>query len=384
MLDFLRQLATNLIPPSLASWQAALWILIFIFIIGNLIFNLAVRNIILSVLAIDEIFKQIRQTLTPPKPDSWQTLIWISIFSWLMSLLPISDITQGFIATCAWCFLIPGIHWFMYEEKLKVFNSEVNVKKGLTVSGIFLGPWITGAMVCILLFSDVPDNRNWVRFICWPPISAIIAATPKFIATGPKWKKPDPAARQDLVILFLSNFLLSCWFQLYFLTQSWLVDYPSLRAQDLSKSAFVVRFQGGETMPSRGVAMLDQAESVVKEQLDGQYWSQVERWLFDLRPQMQQVETIVKGRLTPVAENALWHLDGRVLPRTEYQLRMIASWEGPSANGTGYYLTKSCQITRVTNSRLPIAQTANASTQIARVSCDPVAAPTEGQPDTGT
>lgn len=382
ILDFLGQLVAILIPPSLLSWQALLWLGVFIFLFVNLGFKLAITQIIFSILSIDEIFKQLRKTLTPPKPDSWQTLLWISIFSWAMSLLPAREWIQGFIATCAWFFLIPGIHWFMHEEKFKVFDLTLNIKKGLTIGGVFLGPWITGALVCTLLFSGLPEEeRTRIALLSWPPISAVIAALPKFIGMGPKYKTPDPAARQDLVILLLSNLLLSCWFQLFFLTQSWLVDYPSLLTEDLSKSAFVIKFVDNPAA-SRGVTILEQAEVVLKEQLEGRSWSQVERWLLDLEPQVQQLEDVVMTRISPVKENSLWHLQGQVLPRTEYQMQLMAVWQGPSADGTGYYLMKSCQITRVPDTRRAIARTV-VSTQIARVTCDAVTAPTSGQPEDG-
>ncbi|PSB30851.1 DUF5357 family protein [Stenomitos frigidus] len=379
--NFLGQFFRALIPPSFDSWQTVFWVVLLTVIIANLVFRLAVGNLILSILSIDEIFKELRKTLTPPKPDSWQSLLWISIFSWAMSLLPESLFIQGFIATCAWFFLIPGVHWFLHEEKFEVFKLKINVKKGLTVNGIWLGPWITGALVCLLLFSELPENRISIGFICWPPISAIIAALPKFIAVGPHYKTPDPAGRQELVILLLTNLLVSCWFQLFFLTQSWLVDYPSLLTEDLSRSAFVVKFTGNRPS-SRGATILDQAETIVKEQLDGQPWSQAERWLFDLKPRMQQVEATVMSRLPLVKENELWQLDGQVLPRTEYQLQLMAIWQGPSADGSGYYLMKPCQITRLSDPRRSLARTVT-STQIARVTCDAVTTPKAGQPDVG-
>lgn len=381
ILNFLGSALRILIPTSPTSWQAIFWFAVLIFIVGNLGLNAAVRNVVFSVLSIDEIFKQLRKTLTPPKPDSWQSLLWISIFSWAMSLLPESLFLQGFIATCAWFFLIPGIHWFMHEEKFKVFDLTINIKKGLTINGIWLGPWITGALVCMLLFSGLPDDRLSVAIICWPPVSAIIAALPKFIAMGPKYQTPKPPARQELVILLLTNLLFSCWFQLFFLTQSWLVDYPSLLSQDLSKSAFVMKVSSNRP-PSRGIVILDQAETVLREQLDGRSWSQVERWLYDLKPQMQQLEDTVMDRLPPLKENELWRISGQVLPRTEYQLQLIASWQGPSADGSGYYLMKPCQITRIPDTRRAIARTV-ASTQIAQVTCDVATEPKTGQPEVG-
>lgn len=326
------------------------------------------------------IFSDIRKLLAPPRWDTWQTLIWISVFSWAVSLLTL-DTVQSIIASVGWIFLIAGTHWALHDPSLK---------KTLTFNNFFIGPWITGALVCVFLFGTIFDSPPSVALICWPIISATIAALPKFVTRGPEgpeYKVPPPAGRQYLIIMVLCNLILSCWIQLYFATQSWLEEYPSLLADDMSQSAFVFRLSPEDRTRSRGFAILDQAASVIRERLSGQSWPQVERWLLDLNREMPTVQQDVMKRLPNMGENSLWRLAGRVLPGQEYQVQINAVWQGPTADGTGYYLSRNCRITPIENQLFPIRIGASPSPntpprdQKAKVECGAVSGPTNGQPE---
>jgi len=329
-----------------------------------------------------ELFQDIKNFLTPPKWDSWQTLIWISVFSWALSFLA-TDLVQSIIAACGWVFLIPGLHWWMHED---------GVKKALTIDKILLAPWITGALICYFLFGSF--ESLWpLGFIVWPPLSAIISALPKFIAgsrDGPVYKLPDPRVRQDLLILFLLNLLFSCWFQFNFVIQTWLSDYPDLLSQDLSRSPFVVRLLPHNLPTSRGVMVLDQAEALLRANLEGRSWSEVESWLFEIQSHMPKLQRQVLDRLSDVEENAFWQVGWQILPG-EYNLQLQAIWTGPTPGVSGYYLTKSCQITKLvsqtqTGTVLDNAPTSSGAVSsapavIAQVRCGPVVGPTQGQPE---
>jgi len=334
------------------------------------------------------IFEKIRKFLTPPTDDSWQTLVWMSVFSWVVSLL-VTNVIQILIASMGWVFLIPGIHWFMHEEKLKLGGGvEINVKKNLEFNKFFVAPWITGALICTFLFGGVLfEVIPSLAFICWPPISVVIAVLPKFIKIGPEYKKPDPAARQEIIILLLWNLLLSCWFQLYFSTQAWLREYPSLLADDLNKSAFVYKMETEEKPASRGVVLLERAEQSLKDALANQSWSQVEKWLFKLSPQLEGVRSNVMNQFPDIRENPFWRLEGAVLPGSEYKLDLYAIWQGPTVDAKGYYLTKTCQITRIADVRsavLPLRRGSGgdltSATQRVRVECGPVSDRIAGPP----
>ncbi|MGA7933383.1 MAG: DUF5357 family protein [Kovacikia sp.] len=380
------------IIPGLGALQIPVWLLILI-PVGLLLFlattSLLTFDIAKTILStIKEVYEAIKKVLTPPKWDSWQILIWISAFSWFVSMLPSSPIIQSLIATSGWIFLIPGIHWLIHEEKLKTTaNTEINVKKGLTFNNFFFGPWITGALTCLFLFGGLIDSPSSIGFLCWPPLSAMIALAPKCITAspdGPKYGFPEKAGdRQEIVILMLSNLILSCWFQLYFLTQTWIAAYPSLLSGDLSKSTVIVKLDSRDKPSSRGVAILEQAGAIVTNDLTGQSWSMAERWLLDLDQQIKLVEESAMNQLTEVEENTLWSLQGRTVPGSEYTLQMYAIWQGPTVDGKGYYLTKACQITRGPGTRITVNNQSNAPpiAGLARVECGEVQGPFPGQPD---
>lgn len=325
-------------------------------------------------------FQQVRDRMKPPQWASWQTFILLSIFSAIVAALTNAPV-QSIIASIGWVFLIIGVWWFTYEEP---------VKKKLTFNGLFLGPWITGALVSIWIFGSWQGRPTPASFISWPVISAIIWSTPRFVKTDPKtvtpvYTLPTPAGRQDIVLLLLSNLIISCWFQLYFLTQDWLGAYPSLRADDFSRSAFVVELQPQNQTASRGVEVLDIAEQSLKARLEGKPWAEVERWLEDLNQEMPALAAEVQQKLPQFTENELWDLDGRVTS-DRYTLELQAIWQGPSARSRGYYIAKSCQIIQGRKvgppaqlnfgSSAPPAVSAPVSRSVGVIKCE---APTEPQ-----
>lgn len=269
---------------------------------------------------------------------SWQTLIFLSIFSTVMAGLTV-EATQIIISACGWLFLILGVWWFTYDE---------NVKKTLTVNKIFLGPWITGAVMCLALFGGWRNFPQPAMFISWPPISATIAAIPKFVKSDPdrktpKFALPKSEVWQDLVLMFLLNLIISCWFQFYYVLQGWLDAYPSLLADNFNRSAFVYNVRPRPARPTKGTLLLTQVESALKEQLDGRPWSEVERWLIDLNQQLPDLETTARQQM-PFAENVWWNLRGKVLSDA-YDVQFQAVWQGPSS-GNGYTVTTVCRVSQ--------------------------------------
>lgn len=349
-------------------------------------------NIAKSIVSlVSDIYQSLKQILYPPKWDSWQVLIWISVFSWVMSMLPESRFLQSLIASSGWLFLIPGVHWFLHQEKLKpATGPDINIKKGLTFNNIFIGPWITGALVCIFLFGSLGEGLTRPGFVCWPPISAVIAALPKFIQMGPTYKIPDkPGDRQNLVLLMLTNLVLSCWLQLYFSTQNWIAQYPSLLASDLSKSAFVVRLNTTEPALPKGALILQQTCDIIQTELQGQSWSRIERWLLELDQQLESIAADVLDSQVPMIEEyALWQLQGKVVPSTEYALKLFALWDGPTVDGNGFHLSETVYFRRVPGARVAVTPSpgnakskAAASPGLAKVSCGGVQGPESGRPD---
>lgn len=379
ILQFFQSLIAPLLP---AAWPLWLWALVFLLASGGLIWAY------LNLKILGEIFNGISQFIQSvlgvfiPKDGKWdsaRTLILLAAFSWLCSF-PAGRAVQNIISFMGWLFLIPGIHWIMHEEK--------QLKELLTfnfLGKLFIGPWITGALICIFLFTT-PDSFPSITVIAWPVISAMIAALPKFIKAGPEYKLPDVGDRLYLVNLLLINLLLSCWIQLYYSTQSWLAQYPSLMTENLGNSSFFVRLQQQFTTTPRGAELLDRAEANLKRNLEGQSWSQVELWLLNFNERVRALGGSILDRMPQLAENSFWRLEGQVLPG-EYRVKLYSVWQGPSADAQGYHYSKVCNISRVTaedvaGTSLPFGRPSTLfPVGSAKVQCEPTQGPFRGQPE---
>lgn len=289
-----------------------------------------------------QIWNFIQNVLLPDRYFAWQTVLYMSLFSWLMSLiargLGATEFTVGLLATLSWMFLALGVGWALQANNIKLF-------------GIHLAPWVAGAIVCVFLFGSWGGSWFQPALAAWPLISFSVVAVPALVSWDFKLKKPLPAIRQQLVLLFLLSLLLSSWFQFYFRIQSWLQAYPSLAADSLEQSNFVYRVPGAAPMLSAGVTHLTVAETMVNQQLDGKPWSWVERWLLNLDGHRQVMQDEIRDEMRRYSslENDLWRLDFQ--PYTDgdgYTLRLWAIWSGPTADREGYYLEKTCRIMPVT------------------------------------
>lgn len=331
-------------------------------------------------------FDQIRKRLQAPGWASWQTFLGLSLFSVIVAGFTNPPI-QTIIANFGWLFLVIGIWWFTYAP---------GVKKKLTFNGLFTGPWIIGAIISLWLFGSWNGAPTPATFISWPPVSALIWSIPRFIKTKPDEKTPtytvpNPAARQDIVLMLLSNLVISCWFQLHFLLQDWLIEFPTIRGDDFSRSAFVVELYPPSQPNSGGINLLDAAEKSLKNELEGKPWGEVERWLSpeQLNQEIPQLAASAQKQMPRSSENNLWDLRGRVLPDSQYTLELQAIWEGPSARSGGYYITKACQITQGRKAIPPVVESeATASNpsgfRVAAVKCEAPSQPRPIPPQTQT
>ncbi|MEH1902464.1 MAG: septal junction protein FraD [Nostoc sp.] len=287
------------------------------------------------------LYAGIRKVLVPPKAYSWQTFIYLSVFSWVLSFFAIGYI-KDIIAFFGWLFLIAGTAWYTTEDPLRVPGTFMPV-----------GAVITGFLVSVFAFGNQQDVITPRTIVFWPTISALITAIPEFIEgndTEAKARIPKPEDRQRIIILVASSMLLSCWIQFYFVMDNWLRQYPSLQADTFKRSTFVVRTIEPVKIPQNGVMILEKLQPLVVERIAERPWSEVEKWL---QCAEQRVGTLGKGviqkNLDKYEEKELWGVEPRVTnTKSGYVLDLLSIWIGPSSNPRGYYLKKSCRIEPVT------------------------------------
>ena len=275
--------------------------------------------------------KELKSFITPPKAYSWQTVILLSLFSWVMSLLA-TDLVRNFLANCGWIFLIWGVAWATSENPIKIGD-------------LSLSPWITGALVSIYLFGRNEDGISPTTLISWPAISAMIAALPNFFDKGLKFRLPSRETRHRLINLFLSQLVISCWFQFYFVIESWVDQYPSLLADDFSNSHFVFKLPSEEQVVPRGGLILNLMEPQILEQLNNQPWAEIEQWRSQSQNTIETLIEKVEKELPQSKEELWWRFDSQVSPNPPgYNLQLQATWSGPRSQAKPYNIRKNCQI----------------------------------------
>jgi hypothetical protein len=322
---------------------------------------------------IQNIYEWLQKNLRPPSAFSWETLILLSLFSLYMAFLA-TDVVAQLLVNFAWIFLIVGVFWGTTAANQFRIGYKSPVEPGFPLS-----PWITGALVSIYIFSRNGELTQ-ETLISWPIISAIIAALPDFVGEGPRLKIPLPQKRQNLVILFGTQFLLSCWFQFYFVIQNWLGEYPSVLADNFQQSAFVVKRELATSTIPRGALILNTIEPKLVERLDSKPWSDVERLLLQEErvKLINAVEKQAKQQISPkIGEDAFWKVRSGISSRNSgYNLDLQAVWQGPRAEPQKeYFVTKSCRITQSNVTPNPVTDPNNSQPPPSSISsfvCDPV------------
>lgn len=307
---------------------------------------------------VEGLYAGIRKVLVPPKAYSWQTFIYLSVFSWIISYFAIGYI-KDIIAFFGWLFLISGTAWYTTQDPLRVPGTFMPV-----------GAVITGFLVSVFAFGSQRDVITPTTIVFWPTISALITAIPEFIEgsdTDAKAQIPKPEDRQKIIILVASSMLLSCWLQFYFVVDNWLEEYPSLQADTFKTSTFVVRNEEPAKAPPNGILILDRLQPIVEEQIAQTPWSEVEKWLLDAKQRVGSLgRGVIQKNLGKYEEKELWIVEPRVSnTKSGYILDLLSIWIGPSSNPRGYYLKKSCRIE-------PVAATIGAGDKITvgEIECD--------------
>ncbi|MDJ0735922.1 MAG: septal junction protein FraD [Nostocaceae cyanobacterium] len=304
---------------------------------------------------LEDIFKGLQNLLSPPQAYSWQTLIYLSIFSWLMSFFARGFVTS-IITFMGWLFLIAGTAWYTTDKPVMIPGTSMPV-----------GSLITGALVSILAFGNENNPITAASFVLWPTISALITAIPEFFqgtGTNVKSQIPKLETRQKIIVLLASSILVSCWLNLLLVTDNWIKSYPSLLADDFNRQALVFRLEKPKTrIPRNGIVILQKLETRVEEEIRNRPWSEVEQWLIDpnLKTRLDQLaREVIDENLSQFKEKTLWRVEPRITninnQKDEYRLDILSIWLGPSSNPQGYYLKKSCEIKPIAKNKVNLAK----------------------------
>jgi hypothetical protein len=301
--------------------------------------------------ALKEFATQMRGLLWPEKYFAWQTLLMLSLFSWLVAIAldalaidnpqaPIdspNSLLVRFLSTLSWIFLTSAIWWALSENKVKAW-------------GFSISPWITGAVLCLFAFNpwQEADRFRWA-LSSWPLISVAIAFLPSFFSWELEFSVPKKDKRPALVMTLLINLLLTSWLLFFFRVQDWVNNYPSLLVSKLGNSAFVYDFVA-ERDPdtyAQGIPLLESTVAAIAGELNEQPWYQTERWLYTRKGRLEDIALRMNNNLEAPDEKIFWLIDVPEPKRLGegYLLKLRADWLGPVAGDRSFHVEKSCKIT---------------------------------------
>lgn len=287
---------------------------------------------------IQDLFSGVQKLLTPAKIYSWQTLIYLSVFSWAASYFAVGFV-KDIIAFCGWLFLIAGTAWYTTDDPLRVPGTFMPV-----------GAVISGFLISVFAFGHEKNIITTKTIVIWPTIAAIMTVLPSFFqgtgGTTAKITLPKLEQKQKILILLAWSMLISCWIQFYFVIDKWLKDYPSLRGDNFQNSAFVIRVEPPKQKPKNGDLILTKIQPLVQQQIANKPWSEVEKWLLEANEKLGNIgNRTIERNLSKLEEKKLWEVQPRVVSiKTGYRLDILTIWKGPSADNKGFYWQKSCLI----------------------------------------
>ncbi|MGE5656567.1 MAG: DUF5357 family protein [Actinomycetota bacterium] len=281
-----------------------------------------------------ELYKILQKVLIPPKLYHWKVPLLVSLCLWLSALLTQDSEWRNYLANLSWIFLIVAIGWGTTQPPF-------------LINGISLSPWITGALISVFLSGTLTRDHQPFAIISWPLVSACLATLLEFKISRLNFEISFPLVRPTFLIFILIHALLSCWLGYYFMIQTWLENYPSILAEDLNRSGFVISTKPKSINNSRGILLIKLMEAYLINKTNNRPWIAVENWLFDVSNQRLDLATEALKKLPKLPEDSLWELKTLLVQgESHYRVKLIANWQGPSSNHEGYLLTKSCEINK--------------------------------------
>lgn len=296
--------------------------------------------------------------LGPRRSYAWQTPLWLSILAWLLSWLTTNpDVAtvpitaHDILINFSWVFLIIAVGWFTTDYPLKILGQNI-------------GPWITGALLCLYLFARGNEPMVRTALLVWPLLSTAIAALPQFfkIDSGFQWPKSLPV-QQHLTVLLLLNLLLTSWILFGFRTQDWITQYPGLKGESFDRSLFVIHLFDRQDPAkaadySRGKDIVEGMRNELVQQSFGLTRPEMERWLFDNKQNPQIFSDAVMSRVAQAhkgdrLDQQFWQLE-TIVGEPEYRVLLRALWRGPRPRIEGHSVQLSCQISFGSSNRTQI------------------------------
>ena len=143
--------------------------------------------------------KELLSPILPPQAFHWKTLLLISILIWMLSVLAESDeFLRDRLATLSLIILIFGICWRTSQPPFMIY-------------GVPLSPWISGALISLLLYQKMSVTMPHFPLQVFPIISGCLIYIVEFFHEKLNIRPPPPLMRSQFIIVMLSHLIMSFW-----------------------------------------------------------------------------------------------------------------------------------------------------------------------------
>jgi hypothetical protein len=280
--------------------------------------------------------KDIIKTIAkPPQVYSWQTFILLSIFSFSTAIVSflinysngITEINnvQNFITNSGFFFFIIGISWVWVEQAWR------------------LRAWLISGLICLFLFANLSFLLPHWSFILFPILAALISIFPDLIDQQFKLKLVPEKQHLKIILTLGIHLMLSCWIQVYFMLSNWTLQYPTILADDLTKSSIIINLNPASE--PRGIYWLEQIKFLLKTQLNNKQWLVNLQWLEAMKAEtrINQLKQQIISKDKPILEDNFWKISLEYKPVSSgYTLKITAIWQGPKAKKDPYFCQTTC------------------------------------------
>lgn len=269
------------------------------------------------------------EALRPPKLSSWQTFICVMLALFILAISAEQRL-QNVLAIASFASGTVGATWAGLEKKW------------------FFTPWFTVGLLGILGW-QVLKLPVVLLCILWPPFSALFwLVTKSFDWENAQWQRPAPAVRQQFILIFMSQVLLSCWLQFSFVVQGWVRNYPSFLVDNFDQSVFVAPFTtespfNEQAKPKpRGLTLLEALQPDIQDRLNQKDWSTLvtqfqESWVPQPIPENELSRLKDQVDFSSLPEDRFWSITQVATPKQssdatyDYEVVWLAQWLGPKS-----------------------------------------------------
>lgn len=153
--------------------------------------------------------------IAPPAIFHWKTLLLISIVIWGISFTTTDKDVQDTLAVIGLILLTISIGWRTSQPPF-------------ILGGVLLAPWITGTLVCLLIFQQTAATGVDIAIKSWPFVCGFLIVLFELIKAQSGDSSSPQIARPSVIILLLIHILLTCWVEFYLLVFQWTESNPNL------------------------------------------------------------------------------------------------------------------------------------------------------------